>query len=264
MNSFLSELRNRNASLYWFGWYNFAVGIICIVLMQFDAQQILGISRWIKPMKFFFSVGIMVWTMGCLLYYLKFNKSVKTISWLIIISMFIENIIIMLQSARGERSHFNVQEPMNAMLFSIMGIFILLFTFTSIYAAVLFFRQKEFAISESYVWGIRLGLILFIIFSLEGGIMIAKMTHTIGGADGGPGLPVVNWSTQYGDLRIAHFFGMHALQILPLAGYYIFKKSSSIFVFGTLYFFAVSTVFFLALKGVPLLSFWISRCYVAM
>ena len=253
MKPFLSELKKRNSTLYWFGFYNLAVAIVCVILMQFDPQQILGVSRWLKPMKFFFSVCIMTWTMGWLLYYLNYKKGVRTISWFIVVCMFIENFIILLQSIRGERSHFNVQNSTNAMLFGIMGLAILIFTLTVIYTAALYFRQKEFSISKSYLLGIRLGLLFFIIFSIEGGIMLSNSSHTIGGADGGPGFPLVNWSNRFGDLRIAHFFGMHSLQILPLAGFYIFKKPVALFIFSVAYFLFVVAILIMALKGLPLL-----------
>jgi hypothetical protein len=249
---FLRELRKRNALLYWFGWYNLLAGIICLFLISTDDIRILGISRWIKPVKFFLSVWIMLWTMAWILYYLNARKSVKIITWLIVISMFIENGIITFQAVREVPSHFNVTSSFNSMLFTIMGLFILLFTGTAAYALILYFRQKQFAIAPSYYWGIRLGLLLFIFFSLEGGMMISLLSHTVGGKDGGTGLPFVNWSDQHGDLRVAHFMGLHSLQVLPLAGYYLFKTKRSIILFSIIYFVFVMAIFLQALKGIPL------------
>jgi hypothetical protein len=250
----LRELKKRNNLLYWFGWYNFVVGLACLALMFFDDTQLLGVSRWLKPMKFFLSVGLMSWTMGWIMYYLDRQKAVRRLSWFIVVSMFIENFIILLQSARDTTSHFNSTSTLNAILFGIMGIFIVVFTITAIRITVLFFRQRQFTIPVAYLWGIRLGLVLFLIFSVEGGMMVDLSSHTVGGPDGSPGLPVVNWSTQYGDLRIAHFLGMHALQLLPLAGFYVFHRKQSIFLFSVFYFLAVSAVFAIALSGRPLIA----------
>ena len=51
--------------------------------------------------------------------------------------------------------------------------------------------------------------------------------HTVGAPDGGPGLWMVNWSTTAGDLRISHALGLHALQILPLAGWMLSRATST-------------------------------------
>jgi hypothetical protein len=234
--------------LFWFGLFNLAVAIGCLILVPFEETQILGVNRWLKPFKFYATVGVMILTMGWLLHYLNSAKKIKLYSWLIFISMLFENGLIITQAIRNTTSHFNITSSFNGMIFNLMGIFILLFTITVLFVCISFFKQKQFSIPGAYVWGIRLGLVLFLFFSLEGGMMLGLMKHTVGAPDGGPGLPVLNWSTEYGDLRIAHFIGIHALQILPLFGHYISKTKTQTILFSAGYFLLTSALFLPAMN----------------
>ena len=251
--NFLSGLKQRNKLLFWFGLFNLAIGLICFVLMQVDDKQVLNVNRWLKPVKFYFAVGLMILTMGWLLYYLADPKKIRRYSRMLVFTMFFENGLILLQAIRQTTSHYNVKTTFDMWVFNLMGIFILIFTITCIRICISFFRQKQFSISSSYLWGIRLGLLFFIIFSVEGGLMLSLMKHTVGAPDGGAGLPFVNWSRDHGDLRIAHFFGIHSLQILPLLGYYVARSKRQVIVFGFLYFALVVALLIQALTGTALL-----------
>jgi hypothetical protein len=250
---FLNELKHRNSVLYYFGWIYFIGGIVCIILTQTSDTTVLGINAFFKPMKFFFSIWLFVWTMGWFLEYLDNKSSVRKYTWMVVIVMIIEQVIITWQAANGRLSHFNTSKPLYSALFSFMGVAITVLTVWTGVIGYYFFKQKQFKVPMPYIWGIRLGIIVFVIFAFEGGYIASQLSHTVGAAMGGPGLPVVNWSTEFGDLRAAHFIGIHSLQIFPLFGYFIAKTSRSVQLFAAAYFLLTTFLLVQALQKSPVL-----------
>jgi hypothetical protein len=126
----------------------------------------------------------------------------------------IEMVIIVGQAARGVRSHFNDDDALGGILFGIMGATILVLYLATVAIALRFLREP----GRDPVMGlaIRLGLLVGLVGLATGFVMAALGGHAVGVADGGPGLPLLGWSTEGGDLRVSHFIGMHALQALPL------------------------------------------------
>ena len=243
-----------------------SVGAICVlcflilaVIAPFDSVQVLGINRWVKPIKFFVSTAIFVWTVALYLSYLKdYRKSDFVISWGMVLIFLVELSAVVLQAARGTTSHFNVKEPFDGILFAVMGMFIISNTILVIYLFLLYLTAK-IDLPKSIVWGMRLGLILFLAASFEGGYMSAQMAHSVGVADGGAGLPIINWSSKGGDLRVAHFFGLHAFQAVPFFAYTLEKykvKSPTVwtFAFALAYLSIFTFLFIQALDGQPLVA----------
>jgi NO-binding membrane sensor protein with MHYT domain len=135
-----------------------------------------------------------------------------------------------------------------------MGIAAAMVTLFTGYIGVLFCTSNFPYLPDYYVLSIRIAILLFVFFAFQGASMGARQTHTVGGPEGDAALPVLNWSTRYGDLRIAHFIGMHALQLLPLLSWYVFRNTISTVIVGILY--GVLAIYTLvrALQGMPFTS----------
>jgi hypothetical protein len=260
---FISELRARNTLLFVVGVAHIILLLVMLVIAPFDGRQVMGINPWIKPIKFAASIAIYALTMGWLLYELALRDEVKRrVSWAIAGTLVIEIALITMQAARGVTSHFNDTTVFDSTVFAVMGTAITFNILVAAYVALKFWRT-EAKIPAPYLWGIRIGLTIFVLASLEGFAMVSHSAHSVGVPDGGPGLPLVNWSTRGGDLRVAHFFGMHALQVLPLVGYLLsMRRAESLTsnaarwaqAAGALYALLALLLFLWAMAGRPLVS----------
>ena len=256
----LRELYRRNPILTVTGWIHWALAAVLVALILFDSRTILGINAWIKPLKFSISIAIYVWTLAWILHYVSSRKrAIQVISYGVALTMLAEISLITLQSARGVPSHFNLATHLDAGIFSVMGSMIGINSVLVCWILALFFTAKP-ELPLAYLWGIRFGLIIFVLAAAEGVFMVIHGSHTVGAADGGAGLPFVNWSQEHGDLRVMHFAGMHALQILPLAGYWLGhweaperSQVSAMAGFFFLYLGVMALLFGMALLGRPVL-----------
>lgn len=220
MSQLFATLALRNAPLYYFGWVCLAGALVCAGLTQLSRAQVMGVNAWVKPLKFFGSIALFVWTMAWYLGYLGPRPAVAAYTWVVVGALAFELLCIVGQAARGQRSHFNASSSFGAALSVAMGVAIVAMTLWTAYIGLVFCQAPLLGLPPAYAWAIRLGIGLFVVFALQGGLMVSRRAHTVGGPDGGPGLPVLGWSTRHGDLRVAHFLGLHALQVLPLLAWY--------------------------------------------
>jgi hypothetical protein len=251
-------LHRVNPVLSGAGWLHVGFLVVAAVLLPFDNRVVTGLTVWMKPAKFAVSGLLYLWTLGWLLADLpaRAQRAVHLISWGVGASMIVETVCITVQAARGTTSHYNAATAFDGMVFSVMGLFIALNTALTSWAIYLVWRHRPHG-PAGYVWGVRLGLLLFLIGSVLGGMMIHLNQHTVGAPDGGPGLPGLGWSTRAGDLRIAHFLGLHSLQVMPLLGWAASKllpkrAAAATWLGAVVYAGLVTLLFVQAMRGVPL------------
>ncbi len=253
MTNFLQELKLRNETMFYYGLLCLAFAILCLILSKTTSTQVYNVNAWIKPFKFAFSTFLYAWAMAWYCHYLpKFNVSL--FNWAIILLLGFEIIYIAIQASRGQLSHYNLSSQLYSFLFSMMALAATLVTIYTAYVGLLFFKNDFPDLPNHYLWAIRLGIFIFVVFSFEGFVMGSRLTHTIGGPDGSEGIWLLGWSKTFGDPRVAHFIGMHALQVLPLLSFYLLKNTKATFFVSLLYGALALYTLVQALNGKPFIS----------
>jgi hypothetical protein len=240
--STLRQLLKVNQALTLVGVLMLATLLGTFLGLLVDPRVITAAPAWLKPAKFALSSSIYAFTFVWLLGFVRGHPRLVALSAnTVAAALVIEVAIICLQVVRGTTSHFNFSTPLDAALFSTMAAVIVVLWLMSVLAAVLLIAQR--LPDPAFAWSLRLGLVIALVgmavaffmpqptpdqrAALSAGAAWTTIgAHSVGVPDGGPGLPIVGWSTVGGDLRVAHFFGLHALQVLPFIGWLLARRSN--------------------------------------
>ena len=182
-----------------------------------DDRLVRGVNVWVKPLKFMASIGLFwistAWFIGLLPEGERRHPTVRRLAAVAIAAGLFEIGYITWQAAHGEASHFNYSSQRHQILYTLMGLGALAMTATQPVLAWRIARHGRNDLHPLWREAVVLGLAgTFVMGAGAGGVLGSFQPP------GGAGLPVVGWHLGGGDLRPAHFLGMHAQQFIPFAG----------------------------------------------
>lgn len=194
------------------------LAVLCGLGLLVRAQPIEGVHPALKPFKFAISIALFLGSFAFLIPRLSAEpRTQAALAWVLIVTMVAEIIPIVGQALRGTTSHFNVAAGLDSFQWRIMQLAIVVATAGLILIALVATARPLLGLSslEAFAW--RAGVWISLFGAVSGFRMGGSGTHSVGGPSGGAGLPLLNWSRVFGDLRVSHFMSLHALQIVPLA-----------------------------------------------
>ncbi len=221
---------------------NLALFVVAIAGMLFDPHTVLGAPTWTKTVKFTISIalycGTLIWVLNRITQRPRLVRFIGNATGALLL---LEIAIIAIQAARGVPSHFNYTTWLDSAMFITMGAGITSMWVIDVIAFVLLMRERMQ--SRAMAAALRFGMLIALIgmalaFTMTGpnSTQIAALTagqklsilgaHNVNAIIDGQTrmIPFLGWNRDGGDLRIAHFIGLHAIQVIPLLGLWLERR----------------------------------------
>lgn len=220
-----AQLMQRERRLTLYGVLLLALVLPMALAWGLDERVLRGANVWVKPIKFALSIALLAfttaWFVGHLPQARRDGPAVRRIVWLLIASGTFEFAYIALQAALGQASHYNAGDIVHAVMYALMGLGALLLTATQPMLAWQLWRHPDPRQVPAARLAMLLGLVLTFAFGAGVGILLGERQAPHGGAT----LPLLGWALAGGDLRPAHFLGIHAEQLLPLVAWWLPRRA---------------------------------------
>lgn len=211
----LRDLRQREPRLVAFALLMLAAMLPALLGLALDERELRGVNVWVKPMKFMLSVALLAlttaWFAAALPRTVRRGPAFTAMVWTLIATGGFEVGYITLQAALGQASHYNVGTAFHGVMYTLMGAGAIALTATQPWLAWLLWRHGDRTLAPAWRHAVALGLVLTFVLGAGVGILLGGQQPPAGA-----GLPLLGWSRTGGDLRVAHFVGIHAEQALPL------------------------------------------------
>lgn len=258
----LAELIARQRLLALYGLALLMFALVGAAMQTVDSRVLAsGVNVWVKPVKFLVSVGVFALTAAWFFGYIRSERRSALLPRMAVVMLIgaggLELLWIGWQAGHGLESHFNNDTPFYNMMYGLMGLLAVILIGSTLPLAWEIARRPAAGTRSDLIAAVVIGLVLtFLLGGGLGGYMSAQPGHNVG-ATGGH-VPLFGWNRSGGDLRIAHFLGIHAQQALPilawLAGGLTAGRRWALLVGGTLAYVGVTfAVFAQAVAGRPLL-----------
>lgn len=188
-----------------------------------EDRMLQGAIVWVKPIKFFVSIAVFAATLAYLARFMpepmRQGRRWRAFVTLVCIAAAYEVIWVSGSATFGVGSHFNVESALMGALYSAAGVFAVILTSPSLVMGIAIWRNPGTGLDPALRLSVALGLVLtFVLTLVAAGTLSSGTGHYVGTPVTGAVVPFFGWSREVGDLRVAHFWATHALQILPLAG----------------------------------------------
>lgn len=222
----LNELLNRQRALTVYALLMLAAMVPTLVLAFVDDRTLREVGIWAKPLKFMASTALFslttAWFMGLLPSGGRASPAGHAVVWTLIGTSLFEVVYISLQAALGAPSHYHIADPIHAAMFVLMAVAAVLLTGTQAVLAWQIYRHSPQRPLPVATQAVLAGLVLTFVLSTVSGFMLGGHQPPAGS-----GLPIAGWHLGGGDMRPAHFLGVHAQQFIPLAGFLLQRRAGS-------------------------------------